>query len=63
MKPTLRTLAALALAGAALSLAGPAHADVTDGSNADGFQSLSVMDDSSSTRNFAPGALDESWIF
>lgn len=59
----MRTLAALALAGAALSPAGPAHADVTDGSNADGFQSPSVMDDSSSTRNFVPGALDESWIF
>lgn len=29
MKPTLRTLTAIALAGVALSLAGPAHADDT----------------------------------
>lgn len=62
VKSTLRTLAAIALAGAALSLAGPAHAD--------DIHDLSVTDESSAaprfhdvgTASFLPGVVDESWI-
>ncbi|WP_407835197.1 hypothetical protein ACE1OC_00320 [Streptomyces sp. DSM 116496] len=54
----LRTLAAIALAGAALSLAGPVHAEDTYGG-----EELSVTDFAEPrVVSFLPGGVDETWI-
>ncbi|MEV4502563.1 hypothetical protein [Streptomyces klenkii] len=50
-----RTLAAVVLAGAALALAGPAHADDHSPTEGVRFVNLDAL-------SFLPGVVDETWI-